>query len=113
VEDLAGLLDKARDFHGHLGPFLVLGVRAGLRGLRELQTRKESLDVSAKVQLTYSVPYSCILDGIQVATGCTIGNTRLTYENSPNPMILLQNKTGRAVAIWIAQETIDELKSNC
>jgi len=109
TEDFAVLLDKARDFHGHLGPFLVLGLRAGLRGLRELQTRKESLDVSAKVRLTYSLPYSCILDGVQVATGCTIGNRRLTYENSPNPMILFQNRTGRAVAISIVQETIDEL----
>ena len=109
TEDLACLLEKARDLHGHLGPFLVVGVRAGLRGLRELQTRKENLDVSTTAQLTYSVPYSCILDGIQVATGCTIGNRRLTYENSPNPMILFQNRTGRAVAISIVQETIDEL----
>jgi len=110
TEDLACLLEKARDFHGHLGPFLVLGLRAGLRGLRELQTRKESLDVSAKVRLKYTVPYSCILDGVQVATGCTIGNRRLTYENSPNPMILFQNRTGRTVAISIVQETIELMR---
>jgi len=104
TEDFACLLEKAGDFHGHLGPFLVVGVRAGLRGLRELQARKENLDVSAKARLTYSVPYSCILDGIQVATGCTIGNTRLTYEDSSNPMILFRNKAGRAVAVSILPE---------
>jgi len=109
TEDLASLLEKARDLHGHLGPFLVVGIRAGLRGLRELQTRKENLDVSAKAWLTCSVPYSCILDGIQVATGCTIGNRRLTYENSPNPMILFQNRAGRAVTVSILPEAIDEL----
>lgn len=109
TEDFACLLEKAGDFHGHLGPFLVVGVRAGLRGLRELQARKENLDVSAKARLTYSVPYSCILDGIQVATGCTIGNTRLTYEDSSNPMILFRNKAGRAVAVSILPEAIDEL----
>jgi len=109
TEDLACLLEKARDLHGHLGPFLVVGVRAGLRGLRELQARKENLDVSAKARLTYSVPYSCILDGIQVATGCTIGNRRLTYEDSSNPMILFRNKAGRAVAVSILPEAIDEL----
>lgn len=108
-EDFACLLDKARDLHGHLGPFLVVGVRAGLRGLRELQTRKENLDVSATARLTYSVPYSCILDGIQVATGCTIGNRRLTYENSPNPVILFRNRAERAVSISILPEAIDEL----
>ena len=109
TEDFACLLEKAGDFHGHLGPFLVVGVRAGLRGLRELQARKENLDVSAKARLTYSVPYSCILDGIQVATGCTIGNRRLTYEDSSNPMILFRNKAGRAVAVSILPEAIDEL----
>jgi formylmethanofuran dehydrogenase subunit E len=109
TEDLACLLEKAKDFHGHLGPFLVVGVRVGLRGLRELQTRKENLDVSAKARLTYSVPYSCILDGIQVATGCTIGNRRLTYENSPNPMVLFQNRAGTAVTVSILPEAIDEL----
>jgi formylmethanofuran dehydrogenase subunit E len=109
TEDLACLLEKARDLHGHLGPFLVVGVRAGLRGLRELQTRKESLDVSAKVRLKYTVPYSCILDGVQVATGCTIGNRRLTYENSPNPMIVFRNRAGRAVTVSILPQAIDEL----
>jgi formylmethanofuran dehydrogenase subunit E len=107
--DFGCLLEKARDFHGHLGPFLVVGVRAGLRGLRELQTRRENLDAYATARLTYSVPYSCILDGIQVSTGCTIGNRRLTYENSPNPMILFQNRAGRAVTISILQGAIDEL----
>jgi formylmethanofuran dehydrogenase subunit E len=109
TEDFACLLEKARDLHGHLGPFLVVGVRAGLRGLRELQTRKENLDVSATAQLTYSVPYSCILDGIQVATGCTIGNKRLRFENSSNPMILFHDRGGRAVAVSILPEAIDEL----
>jgi formylmethanofuran dehydrogenase subunit E len=109
TEDSASLLEKARDFHGHLGPFLVIGVRAGLKGLRELQTRKENLDLSAKVRLTCSVPYSCILDGIQVATGCTIGNRRLTYENSSDLTILFQNRAGRAVTVSILPEAVDEL----
>lgn len=109
TKDFASLLEKAKDLHGHLGPFLVVGVRAGLRGLRELQTRKENLDISAMVLLSYSVPYSCVLDGIQVATGCTVGNQRLRFENSSNLMIQFRNKAGRAVAISILPEAVDEL----
>jgi formylmethanofuran dehydrogenase subunit E len=110
TEDFRCLLEKARDLHGHLGPFLVVGVRAGLRGLRELQTRKENLDVSATARLIYSVPYSCILDGIQVATGCTIGNQRLKFENSTNLTIQFWSKAGRTATITILPEAVEELR---
>ena len=35
-EKIEAWVKTAADFHGHLGPFLVLGVRMGLIGLREL-----------------------------------------------------------------------------
>lgn len=108
--DFASLMEKARDIHGHLGPFLVVGVRAGLRGLKELQTGKENRDISATVLLRYSVPYSCVLDGIQVATGCTIGNRRLRFEDSSNLLIRFQNKTKKAVTISILPEAIGWLE---
>jgi formylmethanofuran dehydrogenase subunit E len=114
--DFPALLEKAKDLHGHLGPFLVLGLRAGLRGLKELQTRKENRCISASVLLRYLVPYSCALDGIQMATGCTIGNKRLRFENSSNLVIKLRNKSERAVTIsilpevvsWLEEEIVDE-----
>jgi formylmethanofuran dehydrogenase subunit E len=108
--DFASLLEKAKDFHGHLGPFLVLGVRAGLRGLKELGTRKENLYISASVLLRYSVPYSCVLDGIQMTTGCTIGNKRLRFEDSSNLVIKLRNKSERAVTISILPEVVSWLE---
>jgi len=108
--EFASLLEKAKDFHGHLGPFLVLGVRAGLRGLKELGTRKENLHLSATVLLRYSVPYSCILDGIQMATGCTIGNKRLRFEDSSNFVIKLRNKSERAVTVSILPEVVSWLE---
>ena len=37
------------------------------------------------------------------------GNRRLTYENSPNPLIPFQNRAGRAVTVSILPEAIDEL----
>ncbi len=30
-----------------------------------------------------SVPFSCVIDGIQAATKCTIGNRKLKLRNSP------------------------------
>ena len=71
------LLRKAEEFHGHLGSFLVIGVRMGQIGLEALDAKehKNSLHVSLKVPP--NVPYSCIVDRDQISTRCTIGNQKL------------------------------------
>ncbi|MGQ9506747.1 MAG: formylmethanofuran dehydrogenase subunit E family protein [Candidatus Bathycorpusculaceae bacterium] len=82
-EKLKLAIKEAEKFHGHLGPFLVLGVRMGETAKKILKiTREEdcSLQVAAKVPIL--TPFSCVLDGIQVSTQCTIGNQRLKIENS-------------------------------
>ena len=82
--DLDSKVKEAVDFHGHLGPFLVLGVRMGLIGLREVQVEKGNSKLQATVILEHEVPLSCTIDGIQVTTGCTIGNGRLGLKNTKN-----------------------------
>ncbi len=82
-KDLVALMEKAANFHGHLGPYLVIGVRIGQIAKRILNTnpRKIStLQATAKVPLL--TPFSCVLDGIQVTTHCTIGNQKLRIEKS-------------------------------
>jgi formylmethanofuran dehydrogenase subunit E len=58
--NFANLIEKAADLHGHLGPFLVLGVRMGETAKKILKTA--NLQVTAKLPL--STPFSCVLDGI-------------------------------------------------
>ena len=109
-QDLAPILRRAVDFHGHFGPFLVVGVRAGIIALRELQTSKENRSLRAVASLVYSVPYSCILDGIQLSTGCTIGNKRLRFEESPTFTIELEDPGNGKVTVSIPSKAVDELK---
>jgi len=109
-KDLAPILRRAADFHGHFGPFLVVGVRAGMIALRELQTSKENKSLQAVASLVYSVPYSCILDGIQLSTGCTIGNKRLRFEESPTFSITIEDPGNRKVTVSIPSKAVDELK---
>ena len=82
-QELATLVRKAAEFHGHLGPFLVIGVRMGLIGLRELRIKKKDGNLRITAMLRDSVPFSCTIDGIQVATKCTIGNQKLKLIDSP------------------------------
>jgi formylmethanofuran dehydrogenase subunit E len=77
------LIENAAKLHGHLGPFLVIGVRMGDLAKRNLKVDDESsrrLEVSIKTPL--STPFSCVIDGIQASTSCTVGNRKLKIENS-------------------------------
>jgi formylmethanofuran dehydrogenase subunit E len=79
---LSATLQTATDLHGHFGPFLTLGVRMGLLGLQELGVKPGDPRLHATVMFKYAAPISCILDGIQTTTKCTVGNTRLTWKES-------------------------------
>ena len=69
------LLEEAVQFHGHLGPFLILGLRAGLLGIEYLG--KDYFELKAKVGTALHPPRSCFIDGIQFASGCTAGKGNL------------------------------------
>jgi len=65
------LADAVR-FHGHLGPYLVLGILAGETALRRLKCKRYfGLDV--KVRGAERKPKSCLIDGLQLSTGATYG----------------------------------------
>jgi formylmethanofuran dehydrogenase subunit E len=111
-ESIETWVKAAADFHGHLGPFLVLGVRAGLIGLRELQTSRGDFELHATAILEREVPFSCTIDGIQVVTQCTTGNGRLQIKNAKNRFAArfqLNNK--RAVTVTFKPARFEELKN--
>ena len=74
---LDNILDRAVAFHGHLGPFLVLGMRMGLLG-RSLLRDTESVVLRTSVR----PPSSCVIDGVQVSSGFTVGKGSVLVEES-------------------------------
>jgi len=106
--DLMGSIEKAAAFHGRLGPFLVIGVRMGDIVKRLFNTGTIS-QVTAKIPL--STPFSCVLDGIQTTTQCTVGNQKLKIENSQKEITVnfkLQNPK-RELKISVNQKIVEEL----
>lgn len=71
--------DLAR-FHGHLGPYIVLGYRIG----RYASDRFENnpFGMKAKVYCSGTTPQTCLADGVQLGSGCTIGKCNLEVEVS-------------------------------
>lgn len=66
----------AFDFHGHRCPFMPLGYRMGVLALEHLQAGRE-MDHTLHVicELGEGHPQTCLMDGIQAATGATFGKT--------------------------------------
>ncbi len=76
--DLQALLDTSAARHDHLCPRQVLGVRAGLAGLSTLDL---TFPVENKSLLVIVETDGCFTDGIEVATGATIGHRTLRVED--------------------------------
>jgi formylmethanofuran dehydrogenase subunit E len=86
-QELETMIRDAVKLHGHLGPFLVIGVRMGIIANRILNpAHNGSNALQATVRLPLRTPFSCVLDGIQFTTKCTVGNQRLRMEDSQEEM---------------------------
>lgn len=105
------VIESAVKFHGHLGPFLVIGVRMALIGMRELEAKKGAPKLRVVVMVKPSVPFSCVIDGIQAATSCTIGNRKLRLRNSPKKVAAkFQILDGDMITITLNSTKQEELK---
>lgn len=105
-ESLESAIHDAENFHGHLGPFLVIGVRMGRIAKQVLGTDIGDDDLRADVRVPLSTPFSCVLDGIQVTSRCTIGNQRLGVKNSEKEISahFERKSPGRALRICLNPE---------
>jgi formylmethanofuran dehydrogenase subunit E len=61
--------------------------------------------------LRYVTPTSCILDGVQSSTQCTVGNTRLTWKNSEEIGARFQLESSkRQIEVLVKPSVLQELK---
>ena len=109
--ELVSLLEKAAEFHGHLGPFLAIGVRLGLVGLKKINQQKNG-PLTIDVSLPLHVPFSCIIDGLQVTTQCTVGNQKLSLKDSDSIQARFKRENGRLeVTVALDKSMFEEMKS--
>lgn len=68
VRDLAA-------FHGHLGPFIIIGYRIGTY-VRDTFC-DNPFDLAARIYCSGKPPQSCLADGVQLGSGCTLGKRNI------------------------------------
>ena len=81
AEELSGteLFHRLRQFHGHIGPYAILCYRLGGWLLRRLGCGKY-FGAQITVAGPDVTPYTCLLDGLQISTGHTLGKGNLTLK---------------------------------
>lgn len=103
------LIEKARNFHGHICPFVVLGLRASEIAMERLGVGKagEGETVGEEV-LAIIECNNCFADGVQVATGCTLGNNCLIYlDVGKNALTLVRRSDWKGVRVYIDKDKLD------
>ena len=103
------VLEHLKKFHGHLGPYLVIGYRMGL-----IANRKLGEDAFAKRALAMTgttPPISCMIDGVQLSSGCTLGKGNIAVEDRKEPRVIFTSKAGdRSIEIILRPEIERRMK---
>jgi formylmethanofuran dehydrogenase subunit E len=108
-ERLTSAIRTAEKLHGHLGPFLVIGVRMGKTAKKVLGVKGNS-KLQAEAGVPLLTPFSCVLDGIQAVTNCTIGNQKLRVKNSKKEIaVSFTLDSAKVISISVKPEVVKRL----
>lgn len=97
------VLESAALFHGHIGPWLALGLRAGLFARRRLT--RDPFRLAAVVRCPDRRPFTCFIDGVQFASGCTMGKGNIRHAPSRSVSVTFRADDGSGLSLVVTPET--------
>ena len=100
-------LKQIEKFHGHVGPYVVIGYKMGEIANRILG--KDSFSKKVTIWTGINPPISCIIDGIQISSGCTLGKGNITVYNDKIAKAEFVNNDGYKVNILLKPDIICEI----
>lgn len=98
------------DLHGHSGPYLMLGIKMGLLALEKLDS-KGNFDIDCEIETGTHPPISCMIDGVQISTGCTLGKGNIKVKNNKKPIAKF-TKEKSSVTIEVKKNVIEEVENS-
>lgn len=103
-------LEDIERFHGHLGPFVLLGVRMGEHACGELKMPR-FFDLTVVAECPDGPPHTCLIDGLQLSTGATMGKENIAHKHSEQIRVTLKEvSTGRTVVYSLKDATQEQLE---
>ncbi|AGK60448.1 Formylmethanofuran dehydrogenase subunit E [Archaeoglobus sulfaticallidus PM70-1] len=107
-DDVYRLIETAKQFHGHICPFLVLGIKASVIALNKLGIDRAEYKESVGEEILAIVECNnCFADGVQIATGCTFGNNSLIYADiGKNAVTVVKRGEWKGIRVYVDAENI-------
>ena len=100
-------LRRIEEFHGHVGPYAVLGYKMGVIANQNLGQNPFNKNVT--VYTDTEPPYSCIVDGIQLSSSCTLGKGNIKIAPSNSIKAEFINKQDKKIIIVLKPEIQKEI----
>ena len=103
----ATALEQIAFVHGGTGPFAVAGYRMGQRALKEMNLPRGAFTLEVTHKTPNEVQFSCIADGVQAATGVSVGKLNLKLElvtQDETETLIRDRKSGRTIAFRLKPE---------
>jgi formylmethanofuran dehydrogenase subunit E len=108
IEQSEEFLLRAIEFHGHLGPYLVLGLKAGLYANQIFG--RDPMKTEALIKTKTSPPQSCFADGVQFSTGCTLGKGNISLKEGEGLLVTFK-KNNQKLTLKLKKGIIEEMNS--
>ncbi len=98
-----------KKFHGHLGPYVVVGYRMGALARERLSGKLKAVSFTGT-----SPPISCIVDGVQFSSSCTMGKGNISIVEAGDAKVqFLDDKHLMEISLLASvKETIDSSMSH-
>ena len=98
--------NSVRNIHGLAGPFAVAGYRIGVRAIRDLSLLRGSFGMMISHEAPPQVQWSCVVDGLQAATGASLGKLNLELKQVADDdavrSVVTDRETGAALEFRFA-----------
>jgi formylmethanofuran dehydrogenase subunit E len=98
------------EFHGHRCPFMPIGYRMGVIGLRELGVERATdhgMYVFPEIGIGH--PQTCMADGLQASTGCTYGKMMIERRNFGKIAATIYHQDHGAIRIAATASFLNDL----
>ena len=104
------VLEQIEKFHGHIGPYAVIGYKMGEIANQLLGS--EPFSKNAIVWTGTKPPISCIIDGIQISSGCTLGKGNIIVNQDGIPKAIFTNNNGKRIEITLKSDVTHEIDNS-
>jgi formylmethanofuran dehydrogenase subunit E len=102
MNDYDILFNKAKEFHGHVCPGIVLGTRLTIAGLRELGMNPTE---PVRNLIVYMEIDRCGTDAVQAITGCSLGHRSLKHKDFGKfAATFVDTRNGNAVRVSVHEK---------